>query len=192
MSRIVILGGGIAGLTAAYDLGRRGLDVLLLEGEEQLGGLISTFGRNGFVMDGGPDAFLRSKPHARELCEELGLGGELIPTNPDRKRVYVLYEGRLQPLPDGFRLTVPTRLLPLLGSRLFTLRGKLRMLCEPFVPSRKGEGEESVASFVRRRFGEQALDRAGLTQSREDKGYEAAAAALTTAQTLRSVRRGYD
>jgi oxygen-dependent protoporphyrinogen oxidase len=161
LSRIVILGGGIAGLTAAYDLGRRGLDVLLLEGEERLGGLISTFGRNGFVMDGGPDAFLRSKPHARELCEELGLGGELIPTNPERKRVYVLYEGRLQPLPDGFRLTVPTRLLPLLGSRLFTLRGKLRMLCEPFVPSRKGEGEESVASFVRRRFGEQALDRAG-------------------------------
>jgi oxygen-dependent protoporphyrinogen oxidase len=161
LSRIVVVGGGIAGLTLAYDLGRRSRDVLLLEAEERLGGLITTFARNGFLMDGGPDAFLRAKPHARELCEELGLGAELIGTNPDHRRVYVLHRGRLHPLPEGFRLTVPTRILPFLGSRLFSFRGKLRMLCEPFIPRRRAEGDESIASFVRRRFGEEALERAG-------------------------------
>ncbi len=161
MSRIVVVGGGVAGLTLAYDLGRRGLDVLVLEAEERLGGLIDTFARDGFLMDGGPDAFLRAKPHARALCEELGLASELIPTNPDRRRVYVLRGGRPHALPEGFRLTVPTKLLPFLGTSLFSLRGKLRMLCEPFVPARRAEGEESVSSFVLRRFGKEALERVG-------------------------------
>ncbi len=161
MSRIVVVGGGIAGLTLAYDLGRRGLEVVLLEAEERLGGLISTFAQDGFLMDGGPDAFLRAKPHARALCEELGLSSELIPTNPDRRRVYVLHRGRLHALPEGFRLTVPTKLLPFLGTRLFSLRGKLRMLYEPFVPARQEATEESVSSFVLRRFGKEALERVG-------------------------------
>jgi oxygen-dependent protoporphyrinogen oxidase len=161
VSRILVVGGGIAGLTAAYDLGRRGADVLLLEERERLGGLISTFARDGFLMDGGPDAFLRAKPHARVLCEELGLASELIPTNPDRRRVYVLHRGRLHALPEGFRLTVPTRLLPFLGTSLFSVRGKLRMLCEPWIPPRRTEAEESVASFVIRRFGREALERVG-------------------------------
>ncbi|HJS75009.1 MAG TPA: protoporphyrinogen oxidase, partial [Vicinamibacteria bacterium] len=90
-----------------------------------------------------------------------GLGSELIPTNPERRRVYVLHGGRLHALPDGFRLTVPTRILPFLGSRLFSVRAKLRMLCEPFVPGRRAAGDESVAAFVRRRFGEEALELAG-------------------------------
>ncbi len=112
-------------------------------------------------MDGGPDAFLRAKPHARALCEELGLASELIPTNPDRRRVYVLHRGRLHALPEGFRLTVPTKLLPFLGTRLFSLGGKLRMLYEPFVPARQEATEESVSSFVLRRFGKEALERVG-------------------------------
>lgn len=161
MSRVVVVGGGVAGLTLAYDVGRRGLDVLLLEAEERLGGLIDTFARDGFLMDGGPDAFLRAKPHARALCEELGLDSELIPTNPERRRVYVLHGGCLHALPEGFRLTVPTKILPFLGSRLFSFRGKLRMLWEPFVPARRAESEESVSSFVLRRFGGEALERVG-------------------------------
>ncbi|HEY7698393.1 MAG TPA: protoporphyrinogen oxidase, partial [Vicinamibacteria bacterium] len=160
MSGVLVVGGGIAGLTVAYDLGRRGLEVLVVEEADRLGGLISTFAQGGFLMDGGPDAFLRAKPHARALCEELGLGPELIPTNPERKRVYVLHQGHLRPLPDGFRLTVPTRLRPFLSSSLFTWRGKLRMLLEPYVPARRGE-EESIASFVTRRFGKEALEAVG-------------------------------
>jgi oxygen-dependent protoporphyrinogen oxidase len=161
LSRVLVIGGGIAGLTVAYDLGRHGLDVLVLEEQERLGGLISTFARDGFLLDGGPDAFLRAKPHARALCEELGLGSELIPTNPDRRRVYILHRGSLHALPEGFRLTVPTRLLPFLATSLFSFRGKLRMLAEPWIPARRTEAEESVASFVRRRFGQEALERVG-------------------------------
>ena len=161
MSRVLVIGAGIAGLTVAYDLGRRGLDVLVLEEQQRLGGLISTFARDGFLMDGGPDAFLRAKPHARALCEELGLGSELIPTNRDRRRVYVLHQGRLEALPEGFRLTVPTRLLPFLWTNLFSFRGKLRMLSERWIPARRTEAEESVASFVSRRFGKEALERVG-------------------------------
>jgi oxygen-dependent protoporphyrinogen oxidase len=112
-------------------------------------------------MDGGPDAFLRAKPHARALSEELGLGPELIPTNPDRRRVYVLHRGRLHPLPEGFRLTVPTRLRPFLSTNLFTWKGKLRMLWEPRVPPLRTGAEESVRSFVTRRFGREALERVG-------------------------------
>jgi oxygen-dependent protoporphyrinogen oxidase len=157
LSRVLVVGGGIAGLALAYDLGRRGRDLLLLEEQDRLGGLIFSRVEDGFLMDGGPDAFLRAKPDARALCQELGLGAELIPTNPERRRVYVLYGGRLHPLPEGFRLTVPTRVFPFLASSLFSFRGKLRMLLEPFVPS--GSGEESIASFVTRRFGREALER---------------------------------
>jgi oxygen-dependent protoporphyrinogen oxidase len=161
LSQILVVGGGIAGLTVAYDLGRRGLDVLVLEEQERLGGLISTFARDGFLMDGGPDAFLRAKPHARALCEELGLGAELIPTNPERRRVYVLHRGRLHALPEGFRLTVPTRLRPFLSTSLFSWRGKLRIVLERWIPPRRNGTEESVASFVTRRFGKEALERVG-------------------------------
>ncbi|MGH9324075.1 MAG: protoporphyrinogen oxidase [Vicinamibacteria bacterium] len=161
MRNVLVIGGGIAGLTVAYALGRRGVDVLLVEAEDRLGGLISTSSRDGFLLDGGPDAFLAAKPHARLLCEELGLGDELIPTNPDRRRVYVLHQGRLKALPEGFRLTVPTRYGPFLSTSLFSWKGKLRMLLEPFVPKRRADVEESIASFVVRRFGKEALERVG-------------------------------
>lgn len=155
------MGGGIAGLTAAYDLHRRGVALALVEEQTRLGGLIWTLGRDGFLMDAGPDAFLAAKPDARRLCEELGLGAELVGTNPDQKRVYVLHRGRLHPMPEGMRLTVPTRLGPLLSSSLFSLPGKIRMLVEPFVPAQTGDEEESIASFVTRRFGAEALARVG-------------------------------
>lgn len=157
------MGGGIAGLTVAYDLHRRDLTLTLVEEQTRLGGLIWTLERDGFLMDAGPDAFLAGKPDARRLCEELGLGPELVGTNPDQKRVYVLHHGRLHPMPEGMRLTVPTRLGPLLSSSLFSLPGKIRMLLEPLIPARRGDedDEESIASFVTRRFGSEALARVG-------------------------------
>ena len=158
---VLVAGAGISGLTVAYDLTRAGIDCLVAERAERPGGLISTRSVDGYVMDPGPDAFLTQKPQAMALCGELGLTPEIIPTNPDRQKVFVLRDGRLHALPAGMRLTVPTRVLPLLGSELFTLGGKLRLLAEWLVPRRKDPTEESIAEFVTRRFGAEALERVG-------------------------------
>lgn len=158
---VLIAGGGVSGLTAAYDLNRIGVDCVVAEREARLGGLISTDVRDGFLMDGGPDAFLTQKPQATALCQELELGSEMIPTNPDRQKVYVLYDGVLRALPAGMRLTVPTRWLPFLTSDLFTWRGKLRILFERWTPRRTDVDEESVESFIQRRFGKESFERLG-------------------------------
>ncbi len=157
----LIAGGGVSGLTTAYDLNRVGVDCVVAERGSRLGGLIFTDAHDGFLMDGGPDAFLTQKPQATALCQELGLGSEMIPTNPDRQKVYVLYDGKLHALPVGMRLTVPTQWLPFLLSDLFTWRGKLRMLFERWTPRRPQVDEESVESFIVRRFGRESFDRLG-------------------------------
>jgi oxygen-dependent protoporphyrinogen oxidase len=94
--RVVVAGGGITGLAAAYRLLARGegrLDVTLLEASPRLGGSLLTIRRDGYVFDGGPDAFVAAKPHATRLCEELGLGGELMGTRPESRRVYFRKKG---------------------------------------------------------------------------------------------------
>ena len=160
-TNVLIAGGGVSGLTTAYDLNRAGVDCIVADRGARLGGLIFTDVRDGFVMDGGPDAFLSQKPQATALCQELGLGAEMIPTNPDQQKVYVLFGGRLRALPVGMRLTVPTQWLPFLTSDLFTWRGKLRMLAERWTPRRFQVDEESVESFVVRRFGRESFERLG-------------------------------
>src|SRR3989442_6685299 len=133
MTRVVIVGGGIAGLTVAYDLAKRGVGpITLLECRRRLGGVIETVREDGFVIEGGPDSFITQKPWALELCRELGLQDRLIETAS--RRVYVLSEGELQPLPEGMFLTVPTRIGPFLTSPLISLGGKLRMGLDLVLP----------------------------------------------------------
>lgn len=156
---IVIVGGGITGLSCAYSLANRSVDFLLIEKQQRLGGTIATERVDDFILDTGPDAFLIQKPDGLALCRELGLGEKLIPTNPDQRAVYVLFRGRLHPLPEGMVLTVPTRFLPLALSSLFSPLGKLRMGLEVFIPPRRDEGEESITSFIERRLGREVLER---------------------------------
>jgi oxygen-dependent protoporphyrinogen oxidase len=156
---VVVVGGGIAGLAAAYVLHERGLPFLLLEGSGRLGGVIRTEKTRGFLIEGGPDSLLVQKPEGLALLRALGLDDRLQPTNPRERRVYVLHRGRLHPLPEGMMLTVPTRLLPVLGSGLFSWPGKLRMGLDLVLPARHDAGDESIASFVRRRFGRETLER---------------------------------
>lgn len=152
----VIVGGGIAGLAAAYELRQRGLGVQLLEAAPRPGGVIVTERVDGWVIDGGPDALLVHKPAAVDLCRELGLGDRLVPTLLPRT-AYVLREGRLCPLAEGSFLGFPVSFTALAASPLFTWAGKLRMACEVAIP-RGGGDDESIAAFVRRRFGEEAAD----------------------------------
>ncbi len=156
---VVIVGGGITGLTCAYTLAGRSIDFLLIEKQKRLGGTIATERVGDFILDSGPDAFLIQKPDGLALCRELGLDDELIPTNPEQRAVYVLFRGRLHPLPEGMVLTVPSRFLPLALSRLFSPLGKLRMALELFIPARRDGQEESITSFVERRLGREVLER---------------------------------
>jgi oxygen-dependent protoporphyrinogen oxidase len=153
---VAVVGGGIAGLAAAYELQRRGLTVRLFEASDRPGGVIRTDRFDGWVIDGGPDALLVQKPAAIGLCRDLGLGDRLVSTLPPRT-AYVLRGGRLRPLVEGSFLGFPIGLAALTRSSLFTVGGKLRMACEILVP-RSHADDESIASFVRRRFGEEAVD----------------------------------
>ena len=154
---VVVIGGGISGLAAAYDLQHRGLNVRLLEASDRVGGVIRSDRFDGWVVDGGPDSLLVQKPAAVALARELGLGGRLVPTLTPRM-AYVLRGGRLHPIPEGSFLGFPIRVSALAASSLFSLGGKLRMACEVMVPRAHGDGDESIASFVRRRFGQEAVD----------------------------------
>jgi oxygen-dependent protoporphyrinogen oxidase len=154
---IAILGGGIAGLAAAYELRTTGLTVALLERAPRPGGLVLSEEADGFTIDAGPDALLAMKPAAIELCRELGLGDRLVSTKLPRI-AYIQRGGRLHALPASSVLGIPTTVGPFLKTALFTWRGKLRMGAELFVPPRRDGADESIGAFMTRRFGREATD----------------------------------
>ena len=153
----VIVGGGIAGLAAAYDLQARGLSVRVLEASARPGGVISTEQVDGWVIDAGPDSLLVQKPAAIALCRELGIANRLVSTLTPRT-AYILRDGRLHPIPEGSFLGFPITVGALARSRLFSIAGKARMAAEVFVPRRTADEDESIGDFVRRRFGSEAVD----------------------------------
>ncbi|HUE89837.1 MAG TPA: protoporphyrinogen oxidase [Vicinamibacterales bacterium] len=156
MNDVVLIGAGISGLAAAWELRRRGIAPLILERTARAGGVILTERVGGFVIDGGPDSLLVQKPAAVELCRELGLGDRLMPTLPPRT-AFVLKRGRLVPLPDASFLGLPTRVGPFVRSPLFSLGGKIRMATE-LLRARGVERDESIAHFIGRRFGREAVE----------------------------------
>jgi oxygen-dependent protoporphyrinogen oxidase len=169
--RVAVVGGGISGLAAAYELTRHArsqnsaLEVLLVEASTRLGGTIRTSTRDGFLLEGGPDAFISEKPEALELTKQLGLESRLLETNAEHRRSFIVRGGRLRPVPEGFHLLAPSRFRPFLTTDIFSWAGKARMALDLFLPRRAGaavndgDDDESLAQFVRRRFGREALER---------------------------------
>ena len=163
--RVIVIGGGLSGLAAAHRIHersralRRSVDLKVLEAKDRPGGVIWTDRFDGFTLECGPDSFITNKPWGLDLCERLGLGSRLIETDPGHRRSFVVRKGRLVPVPEGFVLMSPRRLGPLLATPILSWRGKLRMLMDLFIPRRDDEVEESLAGFVRRRLGREALDR---------------------------------
>ena len=162
---VIIIGGGITGLAAAYYLEEearaagRPLRYTLVEREGRLGGKILTEHVDGFTIEGGPDCVIGQKPWAADLARRLGLGDDLMGTNEERRKTFVLTHGRLTPLPDGVMLVIPTRITPFVTSPLISWPGKIRMGMDLIIPRRKGNADESVADFVRRRLGREALEK---------------------------------
>jgi oxygen-dependent protoporphyrinogen oxidase len=157
--RMAVVGGGITGLAAAYALQVRGVEYALFEASPRLGGKILTERAEGFVIEGGPDSFLRDKPWALDLALRLGLEEEFADTQPGQKTLLVR-DGRLVAVPEGMVFVIPTRFWPFVTSPLLSWRGKLRVGLDLAIPPRKGAGDESVAEFIRRRLGQEMLERA--------------------------------
>jgi oxygen-dependent protoporphyrinogen oxidase len=167
MKRIAIIGGGIAGVTAAYELARLAgegapVEATLFEASSRLGGIVETIREGGFIIEGGPDGWVTEKPWARELAEELGLAGELLPSNDAIRRTYILKDNALEAIPDGLKMMVPTNLEALNQSNLFSEAARQAYRNEA---ARAAElkaaapvTDESVADFVRRHFGSEVLE----------------------------------
>ena len=156
---VAVVGGGIAGLAAAWELARCGRPVTLLEAAPRCGGKIASERRGGFLVEGGPDSFVTRKPQAVELARRLGLGDRLVETREENHRVRILHRGRLVDLPTDAGSALPCRLAPIWGTQLLSWRGKLRLTLERVVPRRRAEGDESLGAFLRRRFGREVMER---------------------------------
>ena len=152
---VAVVGGGMAGLAAAYELKCRAASFVLIEAAPRLGGVVRTEHTGGFTLDAGPDSLLVQKPAALDLCRELGLGSRLLSTLEPRT-AYVL-RGRLRPLPRASVLGIPTAVAPWVASRLLSPAGRLRFAADLVLP--RGDGsDESVGNFFRRRFGAEAVE----------------------------------
>ncbi len=153
---IAIVGGGITGLSAAWELQQRGVEFTLLEASDRWGGKVisSKLKLNNdanFLVEGGPDTLITRKPQAWDLANELGMLDQMVDPGSETSGTYVLDNASLHPIPVS-----PTKFI---RSPLLTARGKLRMLAEPFQPARRDDDDESLADFVRRRLGQEALDK---------------------------------
>jgi protoporphyrinogen/coproporphyrinogen III oxidase len=163
--RIAVIGGGISGLAAAHRV-RKLLpraEVRVFEASDRLGGPLCTLHSNGAVLEQGADSFLIKTPWALELCRDLGLADQLIPTNEQYRRALVVRDGKLLPVPEGFVLMRPQNLPAMLRSPVLSVAGKLRLMAEPMmrVPAAANDPDydESVASFAMRRLGREAYER---------------------------------
>lgn len=159
--RIAVIGGGISGLSAANRLLELApsSEVTLFESGDRLGGVIRTERHNDYLVESGADMFSTKDPWALGLCRRLGVDGELINTNSQHARAFIVYRGRLHPVPDGFALMTPGKFWPMVKTPLLGIGGKLRMAAEYFIPARKDAADESLAAFVTRRMGRQVYER---------------------------------
>lgn len=162
--KVVIIGGGLSGLSAAFYVRKAyreaGFqpDIVLIEKDQTLGGKVETLQRDGFVIEKGPDSFLARKTVMSDLAKELGLEQELVTTNPNAKKTYILQRGKLHPMPAGLVLGIPTEIKPFLRSGLVSFGGKMRAMLDFVLPPRRSTEDESLGQLIERRLGTEVLE----------------------------------
>jgi oxygen-dependent protoporphyrinogen oxidase len=160
---IVIIGGGISGLSSAFYLRKKAkeqgkkIHIKLVEAEAKLGGKINTLHKEGFVIEKGPDSFLSRKLPIIDLAHDLGIEGELVPTNTKAAKTYIMKNGKLHEMPKGLTLGIPTSILPFLATELVSGQGKLTALADLLKASQSSEGDESLGGFLARRIGDEVV-----------------------------------
>jgi protoporphyrinogen/coproporphyrinogen III oxidase len=164
MSSVVIIGGGISGLAAAYRLHKLDptLEFTLIERDAYFGGKLLTEQVDGFVIEGAPDSFLSRKARGVGLCEELGIAHTLYGRDPHHSGSFVKIGGALHPLPSGLSGMIPTDLQALADNPLISPAGKERLAQEvnlPPAPQDADYADESVATFVSRRLGREVYEK---------------------------------
>jgi len=164
MKRIAIIGAGISGLSAAYQLEKARaagapIEYTIFESSGRVGGSISSEQVEGCLVEAGPDSFLTEKPWAAMLCKELGLVDQIIGSNDAERKTYIVVHGKLVAMPDGLMFMVPTKLVPTALSPLFSWATKIRMARELMHPPRPMQGDETVGELVERHFGAEVVDR---------------------------------
>jgi protoporphyrinogen/coproporphyrinogen III oxidase len=163
--RVVVAGAGVGGLACAYRILTRSrecprpIDLTVLEAAPRPGGVILTERVDGCIIEGGPDCFVSDKPWGIDLCRGVGLADEIVGTSTVHRRSFVYVGGLLLPIPEGYQLLAPSRMVPFATTPILSLRGKLRAACDLVLPRGPVVPDESLASFVRRRFGEETLER---------------------------------
>jgi oxygen-dependent protoporphyrinogen oxidase len=159
MPKVLIIGGGISGLSTAYYLNKAGVRPTLIDKSPQLGGVIRTTVQQGCVLEAGPDSFMAAKPWAMDLIREVGLADQVIGSNDHLRVTYILKHGKLVPLPDGLMMVVPTKILPMVGTRLLSWSTKIRMGLE-FLrrPPKSPLPDRSVYDFLLDHYGQESID----------------------------------
>jgi oxygen-dependent protoporphyrinogen oxidase len=160
MTRIAIVGAGVSGLASAWYL-RRALPnaiIELFESSDRVGGVVHTC-ESPHLIECGADNFATLIPDAWQLVRDMGLESHFITPNRDFRIAQVVRSGKLYPIPNGFSLMQPTRMGPILTTPILSLRGRLRVLREAWIPARKETTDESVESFAVRRLGRECFER---------------------------------
>src|SRR5580700_2869195 len=153
----VIIGGGITGLSAAYELSRANVPHILIEQQPRLGGVIETNCWEDCLLERGPDSFLTAKSDGLTLINELGLSDQVMGSNDEGRTTYILRKGRLVLLPEGVTMFIPSRVMPVLRTPLFGWGTKLRMGLE-LLRKPAQLPDRSVSEFVVDHFGQETLD----------------------------------
>jgi protoporphyrinogen/coproporphyrinogen III oxidase len=158
MPRVVIVGGGISGLSTAWYLAKAGIRATIVERDNRLGGVIRTDYIEGCIAEAGPDSFITTKPAARELATELGLGADLIGSNDHQRATFIWRGGKLVKLPDGMSMMVPGKIGPILKSPLLSWPGKIRAGFDLFQRPTGVQRDVSISKFVLDHYGREVLD----------------------------------